>query len=241
MAKMRYPFMQFYVDDWLNDPALSLCAPATRGVWMDLLCAMHKAGRVGSLRGTPDQLARLARCVPADLAQALTDIQTTGAADVLIERNGCVTVTNRRMDRDSKTRDGNRLRQAACRDSDACHEPVTDSSRESVLLASVSLFPPVLNFPEFKNSLQEWLSYKKGGYTDIGFKKMLKLAEKRAGEHGLDAVIEAIDKAISEGWKGWDHESSYRSGGQRKDDPRGTFAAGARYLAKRMGEPDAKE
>jgi hypothetical protein len=120
----KQPYIPFFTGDWLKDPALSLCAPAARGVWIDLLCAMHEAGRSGELRGTYEQLARVARCSTADVIQSLTDLQATGAADVT-ERNGVVTVVNRRMKREAKERNGNRLRQRKRRGSRDCHAEVT--------------------------------------------------------------------------------------------------------------------
>lgn len=107
--------MQFYTGDWLKDPCLTICSPATRGVWIDLLSAMHESGRSGQLRGTNDQLARLARCLTSDLVHALTELQTTGAA-IITERNKIVTVTNRRMEREHKVRSGNVKRQERFRE-----------------------------------------------------------------------------------------------------------------------------
>lgn len=98
MAKnsQKLPWMQFYPSDWSKDPALTLCTPATRGVWIDLICAMHLLDRSGELRGTADQLARFARCSTVEFVHAMTDLQTNRAADVT-ERNGLYHVCNRRM------------------------------------------------------------------------------------------------------------------------------------------------
>jgi hypothetical protein len=106
---LKRPAFQFYPGDWLKDPALALCTPATRGVWIDLLCAMHELGRSGELCGTLDQLSRTARCSTAELAQAITDLQTTGAADVT-ERNGKITLANRRMKREARNRESGAVR-----------------------------------------------------------------------------------------------------------------------------------
>ncbi|MFA5321984.1 MAG: hypothetical protein WC373_04865 [Smithella sp.] len=106
----KLPFIKFYPGDWLKDPQLSFCAPATRGVWIDLICAMHELGRVGELCGTAEQLARVTRCQPADFVQAITDLQTTGAADVT-NRNGEITVRNRRMINEEKARKDGAFRQ----------------------------------------------------------------------------------------------------------------------------------
>lgn len=116
----KLPYFQFYPGDWLKDPKLSLCSPAARGVWMDLLCAMHELQRSGKLSGTPEQLARLTRCSTVELGHALTEIQTTGTADVT-ERNGIVTVVNRRMNREYKYREATRLRVNRHRGHEPCN------------------------------------------------------------------------------------------------------------------------
>lgn len=119
----KLPYLPLYTGDWLKDAELSLCTPATRGVWVDLLCRMHEASRSGELRGTHEQLAQSARCSTADLVLALTDLQTTGAADVT-ERNGIVTVVNRRMSRAAKERKQAALRQSKKRRRGECHSGV---------------------------------------------------------------------------------------------------------------------
>jgi hypothetical protein len=105
----KLPWFKFNPSWWMSDTELSKCTSATRGVWIDLLCAMHQSGRSGELRGTTDQIARLARCSTAELTQALTELQATGTADVTF-RNNDVTVTNRLMKREAKTRTDTALR-----------------------------------------------------------------------------------------------------------------------------------
>lgn len=137
------PFMQFYVADWTADAALSICSPATRGVWIDLLCAMHQLGRSGKLSGTRDQLARLGRCSTAELSQALTELQTSRAAEVT-ERNGVVTVTNRRMARDAAIREGAAQRSKRYRDAsrdrsrDGPEEPEAEGERHARVTPDVT-------------------------------------------------------------------------------------------------------
>jgi hypothetical protein len=102
-----------YTGDWLADPAVSKCAPATRGIWIDALCAMHEGGRTGRLEGTVEQMARILRCTPAEFESAKADLKATKTADVT-ERNGAVTLIvtliNRRMLREHKKREQSRLR-----------------------------------------------------------------------------------------------------------------------------------
>lgn len=126
MAKHFY--MQFDVGDWMKDAAVGRCTPATRGIWVDLLCAMHESGRTGELSGTHDQIARLGRCSAAELTHALTDLQITRAADVT-SRNGNVTIINRRMRREHEMREKAAKRQARHRGKGriiiACNASVT--------------------------------------------------------------------------------------------------------------------
>lgn len=92
----KLPYIPFYTGDWLKDPALTICTPATRGVWIDLLCAMHDLNQSGELCGTAEQFARIARCSAVEITHAMSDLQTTGAADVEF-RGGKYVAKCRRM------------------------------------------------------------------------------------------------------------------------------------------------
>lgn len=94
----KLPYLPLYTGDWLKEPTLSVCMPATRGIWIDLLCAMHEQDQSGELRGTSVQLARLARCSTVELEEAFTDLQTSRVAE-LQNRSGVWTIANRRMKR----------------------------------------------------------------------------------------------------------------------------------------------
>jgi len=116
----KLPWFKFNPSWWVSDTELSKCTPATRGVWIDLLCAMHQSGRSGELCGTTDQIARLARCSTAELTQALTELQATGTADVTF-RNNNVTVINRLMKREAKSRQHTALRVQKHRSNVGCN------------------------------------------------------------------------------------------------------------------------
>ena len=104
------PFMKWFAGDWLNDPCVSLCSPSTRGIWTDLLNAMHLLDQRGVISGTADQLARVARCSAVEVVHALDELSTFRAAEVTSRKiqssHGKVTdmytVTNRRMSRAKK-------------------------------------------------------------------------------------------------------------------------------------------
>ena len=111
MAKAtRLPFIQWFVEDWLNDLQLSRCAPSTRGIWCDAICQMHREGRIGTLKGTPEELARLCRCSPQEMVAAVRELEKTGAANARL-CNGVVTLVNRRMQRGHKERENTLKRQ----------------------------------------------------------------------------------------------------------------------------------
>ncbi len=114
----KLPYFPFYPGDYLKDPALTLCSAATRGIWMDLLCRMHEYDRSGELRGTADQLARLARCSTVEFVLAATDLKDTNTAEV-IDRNGSFTIRNRRMWEESNGRKANAERQMRFRNGES--------------------------------------------------------------------------------------------------------------------------
>ena len=100
IRSVKQPYIPLYVGDWLKDPQLSLCSPATRGVWIDLICRLHELGQGGKITANAQQLARLCRSSDADIHAALKDLQTTDAAEVS-ERDGKIYKSGTR-----KTRSG---------------------------------------------------------------------------------------------------------------------------------------
>ena len=84
---------------WLSDPALSLCRPATRGIWIDALCAMMESS-TDRLSATPDALARVCRCSVDDIMAAADDLSATEAAEVHRQQNGNITLISRKRRRD---------------------------------------------------------------------------------------------------------------------------------------------
>lgn len=96
---------------WLTDSGLSMCSPATRGVWIDLICVMYQE-RKATITGTCEQLARLSRCSPSLMSDAITELKSTGAAGVRTDPNDSrVSITCRYVQKMMEVRDGNRDRQ----------------------------------------------------------------------------------------------------------------------------------
>ena len=123
MPTERLP-LDLEVGAWMTDPNLSMCRPATRGIWIDLICAMHMLDRCGSVSGMPDELARLARCSVQDVRVAVSDLRAHDVADIS-ESNGII---NRRMRRAFRDRKSNQERQRRHRGSGVA-PPSRDPSR----------------------------------------------------------------------------------------------------------------
>lgn len=105
----KWFFIKWVVYDWLADPQVSRCEADTRGIWFDWILNMHATDRSGQITGRREDLARLGRCTVRQVDEALKDLTNTNAADVT-ERNGIVTVINRRMKREYLARKSTRFR-----------------------------------------------------------------------------------------------------------------------------------
>ncbi len=75
-----------------------MCSPATRGIWIDLICSIHELNRDGKLTANLRQMSRVCRCTEHEMSEALTELKTSRTADVYDE-NGVFTVTCRRIER----------------------------------------------------------------------------------------------------------------------------------------------
>lgn len=54
---MNRPAFQFYTKDWRSNSKLRRCSPAARGVWIDILCALHDSDEYGIARYPLKELA----------------------------------------------------------------------------------------------------------------------------------------------------------------------------------------
>jgi len=99
----KLPAFMLYTGDWLKDPQLSICSPATRGIWIDLICSMWENDRCGKVSGTLEQLSRLARCSVIEIKKSVKEMEQNKAAKITY-CNGVYRICNRRMHRDYKER-----------------------------------------------------------------------------------------------------------------------------------------
>lgn len=102
---MGRPSLSFYPDDWLNDLALRGCRPASRGIWVDILCLMHQGTPYGHLADATGPLSIrfiASRCsvTGAQLQNALKELECHG----VFSRTDSGTIYSRRMVRDEYNR-----------------------------------------------------------------------------------------------------------------------------------------
>ena len=100
----KAPAIQWYVNDWMNDPALKMCSLYARGLWAEMLMTMWQCEPQGHLvfNGKPytlNQLARVVREPEKPVKAALAELEAAGVYTVT---NGVI--VSRRMVRDVHNR-----------------------------------------------------------------------------------------------------------------------------------------
>lgn len=108
---------------------------------------------------------------------------------------------------------------------------VNSQTQEKGVGPTTLQLPPILENQPFRDEFAHWLAFKKErreGYKPAGMSAVISVAAKRAQEHGLQAVIDAMQTARANGWQGWDQKSSFAN--KKSNDPRGTFSAAQEFL-----------
>jgi hypothetical protein len=101
----RLPYLQLYVNDLMNDPALQACSLAAFGLWVKMICIMHKAPRRGflSLNGLPLSSETVSRMVGGAHEEVLRLTQELEDAGVFSRDDNRV-IYSRRMVSDERKR-----------------------------------------------------------------------------------------------------------------------------------------
>jgi hypothetical protein len=124
----KAPAIQFYPGDYVRDTrSLNLMA---KGAWADILFLGFSKTPQGRISQSLDDWATMFGCDIATAKTVLEAIRKHQVGDVVTQRNGDITVTNRRMYRDWKEREAAKNRAKAYRDRHGGHEQ-GDASREN--------------------------------------------------------------------------------------------------------------
>lgn len=110
----KAPADQFYFGDYIRDTrSLSL---EVKGAWMDIIAHGFFKTPQGRISQSYDEWARMLGCDTATVKTVIDAIKKQGVGDVVTERNGDVTVVNRRKFNEWKERNSNKERQKNYRD-----------------------------------------------------------------------------------------------------------------------------
>lgn len=99
--KEKQPWFKFYPQDWRGDEELRSCSIGARGLWVEMLCVMHKAEPYGHLlingkQVLPRQMAKLAGISDAECMKYILELESAG----VYSRADDKSVYSRRMVRD---------------------------------------------------------------------------------------------------------------------------------------------
>lgn len=134
----KQPAMQFYIGDWMKDPALRVCSLAARGLWMDMLCLMHESPRRGHLvnqRGEPLSTAQLARFV-GSTPRTVRALQDELLCNGVYSTDDMKVIFSRRMKREAEMREDDVKRQQKHRG--LLNQKEIDENRHGVVTDSVT-------------------------------------------------------------------------------------------------------
>jgi uncharacterized protein YdaU (DUF1376 family) len=109
----KLPWCKFYYADFLQDTSVLSCAAV--GGWMRILCELwHKNDHTIEL--TEKQLMRLLRAEKSETWETLSELIENNVCNAKVtDGNKKITLTSRRIERELKARDNNRLRQSRFR------------------------------------------------------------------------------------------------------------------------------
>ena len=76
----KCPAIRFYPGDWLRDLNLSACSLAARGLWIGMLCVMHRSPRygyflIGDRAPSVDEAARILGCTADEYSNCLAELE----------------------------------------------------------------------------------------------------------------------------------------------------------------------
>ena len=181
--KGKQPAMMWYTGDWLKDPAVGKCSPATRGIWFDVLCHMHENNHSGILEGNYEELARLCRCSAEELKRAAQEIKDLQVGTVQFCNNKVI-LCNKRMVREFERREEAKKRVAKHRFANAYNIDL----------------PECLNNENFRKAWKDWVQFRKEvnkPLTPLSISRQINLLV----QYPEDSV-EIINQSINCSWQG---------------------------------------
>jgi len=100
---------------WLEDIPVQVMSSASRGIYVNLLCRARGAERRGELSGQLIELAKSLICTTGELDRFFLEARALELVELVHGHDGRITLIDKRMAREEKAREKNRLRQARFR------------------------------------------------------------------------------------------------------------------------------
>jgi hypothetical protein len=253
----RLPFMQWYPNDWMADPAVRSCSIAARGLWIDLLSLMHLSPRRGYLlaaTGLPlslEQIARLTGCSTDEATRLLAELRSSGVFSCTDDG----VIYSRRMVRDETKREkctaagkrgGNptlkghpNLPEARSQKPEARSNPPnppSGGSRPTIRGDPASVpIPARIDTPEVRTAWEDWIAERAARRKPLT-ERAARLALDQLADLTPAQVVECIRLSIANGWQGLFPER-FRGGAGPGRAPAPTKAqAQDAYLARMMAD-----
>ena len=231
MAKA--PAFQFYVGDYIQDTrVLSLSA---RGAWQDLLCFMWRSPERGKLSYSIEGYSRLFGASIEETKRVINELINNNICDSVTECNGNVTLINRRMVRDEKTRNQTRKRVERFRNADdkrPCNDNVTPPSsfssssstskkNKNIPLSSFEIFYESYPVKKAKrDAIKAWKKINPGnGTVDL----IINAIKKQKTYH---ETMEQKNEFVPE----WPYPATWLNGKRWEDEVPETIETGAPYF-----------
>jgi len=202
----KNPAFQFYPNDWARD--LEEHTLEIEGAWIRICCKLWWSDTRGRLTKTVLQWSRILRVSTDDTIRILTYIKNESIGKISCDFRGCndlVTVISRRMERDEKDREMNRLRVKKFRGKCDSNAPVMAMSQRSS--SSSSVITPKSPKGDVGNSensysplfLNFWSKYPSKVGKGAAWKAWKKI---KSPSTMIDTIITAInEQAMTEKWK----------------------------------------
>jgi hypothetical protein len=133
----KNPAFLFYPGDWTRD--LDDHPLEVEGAWIRICCRLWWAPQKGQLTLSLDRWASILRLSTAETTRIINYLFSEKIANGKNEHNGRVTIISRRMRRDEREKEFNKLRQKRFRKKHDNNAPVTDVSQKYNNASSVSV------------------------------------------------------------------------------------------------------
>jgi hypothetical protein len=101
--------------------------------------------------------------------------------------------------------------------------------------------PDFIDTPGMRAALETWISYKAergDAYKPRGMQALVSRVDRLSRIHGLQKIIDAMERAMASGWQGWEQKDTFAAGQSVNGhaDPRGNLATRARMLLQMEAE-----